>query len=67
MILEAISLLDCAVFVLLLVPQLLYQLGPITTVRTVVQVLPFLGMKFPMEADSAHETTIRAVLMWRQC
>jgi len=43
MILGPISLLDCAVFVVCLVPQLLIQVGFLGTLHVVVKVLPFLG------------------------
>jgi hypothetical protein len=44
MILGPITLLDCAVFVFFLVPQLVWQVGIVTTLVTFVKVLPFLGM-----------------------
>jgi hypothetical protein len=43
MILGPISLIDCVVFMVFLVPQLLYQVGLVATVTTVLNVLPFLG------------------------
>jgi hypothetical protein len=43
MILGPITLVDCAVFVLFLIPQLLYQAGLARTLLTVIKVLPFLG------------------------
>jgi hypothetical protein len=45
MILGPITLVDCAVFVLFLIPQLLYQAGLAGTLLTVIKVLPFLGMQ----------------------
>ena len=47
MILSPISLIDCAVFVLCLIPNLFYQVGIRQTFHVVVQVLPFLGMLEP--------------------
>ena len=44
MILGPVSLLDCVVFVIFLIPQLLYQAGVFSTVLVVIKVLPFLGM-----------------------
>jgi hypothetical protein len=44
MILGPITLIDCAVFVFFLIPQLFYQAGLGTTLLTVVKVLPFLSM-----------------------
>jgi hypothetical protein len=44
MILGPVSLLDCLVFVIALVPQLLIQAGPLSTLLVVVKVLPFLSM-----------------------
>jgi hypothetical protein len=46
MILGPITLVDCAVFVLFLIPQLLYQAGLAGTLLTVIKVLPFLGMQY---------------------
>ena len=42
MILGPITLVDCAVFVIFLIPQLFYQAGIGATLRTVIKVLPFL-------------------------
>ena len=43
MILGPISLLDCAVFVIFLLPSLLVQVGILKTIRLIIQALPFLG------------------------
>lgn len=48
MILGPVSLLDCLVFVIFLIPQLLYQAGLFSTVLVVVKVLPFLSMSMEM-------------------
>ena len=43
MILDAISLVDCLVFVIFLTPQLFIQAGPIATLGLFFQITPFLG------------------------
>lgn len=43
MILGPISLLDCLVFVLVLIPQLLYQADLFSLSLVIVQVIPFLS------------------------
>lgn len=44
MILGAVSLIDCLVFVAFLIPQLLLRLGFIRTLEVAVNALPFIGM-----------------------
>lgn len=44
MILGPVSLLDCLVFVIFLIPQLLYQAGFFSTALVVIKVIPFLSM-----------------------
>jgi hypothetical protein len=43
MILGPISLLDCVIFVVCLIPNLLITAGPVATI-SLVKVIPFLGM-----------------------
>lgn len=43
MILGPISLIDCVVFVIFLIPQLLYQVGFLSSLLLVGKVLPFLS------------------------
>jgi acetyl esterase/lipase len=56
MILGPVSLLDCVVFVIFLIPQLLYQAGPLSTLLMVCKVLPFLS-KSPREPSSDQRST----------
>ena len=44
MILGPISLIDCLVFVIFLIPQLLWRVGLFKTIITGIKALPFLGM-----------------------
>ncbi|KAF6812162.1 arylacetamide deacetylase [Colletotrichum sojae] len=48
MILGPVSLLDCAVFCIFLVPQLLINVSIFTTVTVVIQALPFLTLFLPL-------------------
>lgn len=43
MILGPVSLVDCLVFVIFLIPQLLYQAGIFASLLVVLKVLPFLS------------------------
>lgn len=54
MILGAVSLVDCLIFVIFLGPQLLYQAGLISTLVVVAKVLPFLSTAF----FNVHETLL---------
>ncbi|KAF7502898.1 hypothetical protein GJ744_004936 [Endocarpon pusillum] len=49
MILGPISLIDCAVFVFFLIPQVLYQAGLGLTLVTLIKVLPFLILQLPYQ------------------
>jgi hypothetical protein len=52
MILGPISLLDCVIFVLFLLPNLLVLAGPLQTL-SLIEVIPFLGIptSFPLRLD----------------
>ena len=51
-ILGPISLVDCVVFVICLIPQLFIQAGVLPTFQVVTKVLPFLGMTLPSNYKS---------------
>lgn len=72
MILGPVSLLDCVVFVLFLIPNLLVLVGPLQTL-SLIKVIPFLGIAtfFPLLQVSIHspvrvEETYRLVLTVHQ-
>lgn len=58
MILGPVSLLDCLVFVIFLIPQLLYQAGLFSTALVVVKVIPFLSMSTDKGASRADRCVV---------
>jgi hypothetical protein len=58
--LSPVSYLDCAVFCLLLAPQLVWQAGLLETAWCVLQALPFVCTFYPPPEAVGHNGVVRA-------